>query len=333
MRKANVKMLDVAEAAGVSRATVSLAFKHSPLLKEETRRQVIAAAEALGYVYNRNAANLRRTRSDTVGMIINDLTNPFFAELAVGCERVLQNTGHVVMLANTAEQPERQAVVLRRMLEQGVAGVIICPARGTAADAFAELTEAGVPVVQAMRVSDATTASSVLPDNRAGARAAIAHLAGRGLTRIAFAGGFEDTSVLAERLGGYRDGMAEAGLPIATDWILRGPPTREFGASIAPRLAGLSGPPQALLAFNDAVALGLCAGLRRLGLAPGQDIAVIGFDDVSEAASASPALSTVAVDPQGLGEKAAAMLLGKIERASAAPERYVGPVRLMLRET
>jgi LacI family transcriptional regulator len=150
MPKPNVKMLDVARHAGLSRATVSLAFKNSPLLREDTRKQVIEAARTLGYIYNRNAANLRRTRSDMIGMIINDLTNPFFAELAVGCERVLQSTGHVVVLANTDEQVDRQATVLGRMREQGVAGIIICAARGTPANAFRDLIDAGIPVVEAM---------------------------------------------------------------------------------------------------------------------------------------------------------------------------------------
>jgi LacI family transcriptional regulator len=333
MRKPKVKMLDVARHAGLSRATVSLAFKDSPLLRVETRKQVIDAAKALGYIYNRSAANLRRTRSDMVGMIINDLTNPFFAELAVGCERVLRNTGHVVVLANTGEQVDRQTAVIERMREQGVAGIIICPARGTPADAFGDLVDAGIPIVQAMRVSDTVNASSVLPDNRAGAREAVIHLAGKGHRRIAFAGGFDDTSVLTDRLGGYHDGMREAGLAVAPEWVVEGAPTRAFGATLAERFSTLTEPPTALLAFNDAVALGFCHGLRRRGMEPGRDIAVIGFDDVKEAAYAVPALSTIAVDAEGLGEKAAAMLIEKIDNSSMDPQRYVGPARLVIRET
>jgi LacI family transcriptional regulator len=333
MPKPNVKMLDVARHAGLSRATVSLAFKNSPLLREDTRKQVIEAARTLGYIYNRNAANLRRTRSDMIGMIINDLTNPFFAELAVGCERVLQSTGHVVVLANTDEQVDRQATVLGRMREQGVAGIIICAARGTPANAFRDLIDAGIPVVEAMRLSDADHASSVLPDNRAGAKTAVLHFADHGHRRIAFAGGFDDTSVLRDRLGGYRDGMAEAGLMVHSDWIVEGAPTRAFGATLAERFSNLAEPPTALLAFNDAVALGFCNGLRRRGSEPGKDFAVIGFDDVKEAAYAVPSLSTVAVDAEGLGEKAARMLIENIGKASTELQRYVGPARLVIRET
>lgn len=332
-RRRSVKMLDVARAAGLSRAAVSLAFKGSPLLRDETREQVLAAAKSLGYVYNRNAANLRKISSDTVGMIINDLTNPFFAELAVGCERVLQRANHIVVLANTAESSERQDEVLRRMREQNVAGIIICPARGTPPNAFAELHAAGIPVVQAMRYVDAERASMVLPDNRAGAEMAVSHLAGIGHRRIAFLGGFDDTSVLRDRRGGYLDGLRLANLPVDPTLILSGAPTRELGASAVPQLLASASPPTALLAFNDAVALGFCTGLRRAGRQPGQDFAVIGFDDVSEAAYSVPALSTIAVDPQGLGEKAAEMLLQQIKERPERPNAYIGSVRLIRRDT
>jgi LacI family transcriptional regulator len=117
MRRPTVTMLDIARHAGLSRATVSLAMQGSALLRPETRQQVLAAADALGYVYNRGAANLRKARSDIVGMVINDLTNPFFAELAVGCEGVLSAAGHVVFLSNTSESVVRQAEVMRRMRE------------------------------------------------------------------------------------------------------------------------------------------------------------------------------------------------------------------------
>lgn len=319
--------------AGLSRATVSLALRGSTLLRPETTRLVHDAARALGYVYNRNAANLRRTRSDTVGLIINDLTNPFFAELAVGCERVLHSTDHMVMMANTAESVERQRAVLARMREQDVAGVIICPARGSPRDAFADLLDAGIPVVQAMRMCDPVEASSVLPDNRAGACTAVLHLAANGHRRIAFAGGFANTSVLVDRLGGYRDGLEAARLPFDAALVFEGAPTRAFGLSLAADAVRGPDPPTALLAFNDIVALGFCLGLRRVGMEPGRDFAVIGFDDVWEAAHAVPALSTVAVDVEALGARAAHMLLETIGADDAHVQRHVGAVRLVIRET
>ncbi len=326
-------MLDIAHKAGLSRATVSLAMQGSSLLREETRKQVIDAAQALGYVYNRGAANLRKARSDIIGMVINDLTNPFFAELAVGCERALQKEGLVVFMANTSEDLEQQSVVVRRMREQGVAGLIICPAHGTPSNCFDELHAAGIPVVQAMRHVGDGRASIVVPDNAAGAAEAVAHLLAMGHRRVAFAGGYADTSVLEDRIRGYHLGLASGLLAHDPALVALGAPSRAFGASIVADFLAMPDPPTAILCFNDTVALGFCLGLRRVGREPGRDFAVIGFDDVEEAALATPALTTVAVDAQELGETAARILLAQFASQEPAPTQHIGPARLTIRDS
>ena len=333
MGRDSVTMLEIAERAGVSRSTVSLAMQGSGLIRAETRQQVAEAARALGYVYNRGAANLRRARSNIVGMVINDLTNPFFAEMAVGCERILQAAGHMSFIANTAESPVRQAEVIRLMQEQGVAGLIVCPARGTTPDAFKSLLASAIPVIQVMRRIEGSRASVVVPDNRRGAALAVSHLAALGHRRIAFAGGFGETSVHADRVAGYRDGLEAAGLAFDPALVFRGPPNRDYGAASIGEIIGGEDPATALLGFNDAVALGVCNGLRRFGREAGRDFAVVGFDDVGEAAHAVPALTTVAVDPQSLGERAAQMILRKVGEERPAAEEYIGQARLIVRES
>src|SRR6516225_1252838 len=119
-----VTIIDIAKSAGVSKSTVSLVLKRSPLVKEDTRQRVTKAMDALGYVYNRGAASLRRSRADLVGMIINDLSNPFFAELAIGIERALQNSGFIPFIASTAEGVVRRAEVVRSMREHGAARLV-----------------------------------------------------------------------------------------------------------------------------------------------------------------------------------------------------------------
>ena len=146
-----VTVTDLARAADVSRSTVSLVLRDSPLVKRETRRRVEEAIDRLGYVYNRNAANLRRRTSDMVAMIINDLTNPFFAELAVGLEEALEAAGFVSLMANTGEDPERQRRVMETMREHGAAGFILCPATGTETRLVAAMSDWNVPVIQVMR--------------------------------------------------------------------------------------------------------------------------------------------------------------------------------------
>ncbi len=206
-------IVDVAHRAGVSKSAVSLVLAGSPLVRESKRARVIEAMDALGYVYNRGAANLRAARTSQVGMVINDLGNPFFMELAVGIERACQTSNVVPFLANTGENVVRQTQVIRLMRENGAAGLIICPAIGTDAAELNALTER-IPVVFVMRRLQGARGSVVVPDNRNGARRATAHLISLGHRRIAFLGGLPGMIVRDERLGGYRDVLTDAGLAI-----------------------------------------------------------------------------------------------------------------------
>jgi len=209
--RSKTTILDIARHAGVSKSTVSLVLQGSGLIRTETANRVRKAIDEVGYVYNRGAANLRKAHSNVVGMVINDLTNPFFAELAVGIERVFQAAGIVPFIANTAENPVRQEEVLKSLMEQGVAGLIVSPARGTRAGAFDRLREAGIPVVLAMRRLPESGIPAIAPDNRKGAALAAGHLIGKGHRRIAFFGGYPDLVVYLDRLAGYRDALG-AGL-------------------------------------------------------------------------------------------------------------------------
>jgi LacI family transcriptional regulator len=147
-RKARaVTIIDIAKSAGVSKSTVSLVLKKSPLVKEETRQRVTKTMNTLGYVYNRGAASLRRSRADLVGMVINDLSNPFFAELAIGIERALQNSGFIPFIASTAESVVRRAEAMR---EHGAARLVLYPALDTDATEISRL-ETRLPIVLAIR--------------------------------------------------------------------------------------------------------------------------------------------------------------------------------------
>jgi LacI family transcriptional regulator len=326
-----VTIVEIAAAAGVSKSTVSLVLKGSESVRPSTRDRVNAAIRDLGYVYNRGAANLRRARSNMVGMIIHDLINPFCAELAVGIERSFQAAGYVPFIANTAENPVRQAEVIKLMREQGVAGLIVSVARGTPDDALDGLVAAGVPVVLAMRRLRGRRIPMVGPDNRLGARLAVERLVDLGHRRIAFLGGYADSAVRAERLEGFRAALADAGLePAAT---VAAAATRDGGAQALETALAQRNPPTAAVCFNDIVAFGVCLGLRRRGIEPGRGFAVIGFDDVQEAVHADPPLTTIAVDVMGLGERAAQSVLRMIETGRNTTEDHIGAVHLAVRES
>lgn len=333
MVKERVTVVDIAHAAGVSKSTVSLVLQGSSLVNEVTRAKVNATIRELGYVYNRSAANLRQSKSKIIGIVVNDLTNSFFAELAVGVDTVVQSAGFVQFLANTNEKIERQREVVASMREHGVSRLIISPARGTEAADLAPLVDSGIPVVLVVRdIADAGV-SSLTSDNHAGAMAAVRHLIERGHRRIAFLGGFHDTAVFEARMRGYREALLEAGLDAAEALVIGSAPSRAGGVTAIEQAMMLSDRPTAALCFNDAVAFGVCDGLRARRLEPGADFAVIGFDDVIEAKTAVPALTTVSVDPQGMGQRAAELLLKQINAGKAEAEAIIGSVRLVVRQS
>ncbi|ASY64755.1 Transcriptional regulator, LacI family [Sinorhizobium sojae CCBAU 05684] len=333
MAKERVTVVDIARAAGVSKSTVSLVLQSSPLVNEVTRAKVNAAIRELGYVYNRGAANLRQAKSKIIGIVVNDLTNSFFAELAVGVDSVVQAAGFVQFLANTGERIGRQREVIASMREHGVSGLIVSPARGTQAADLAPLVASGMPVVLVVRDIAGAGVSSLTSDNHAGAIAAVRHLVERGHRRIAFLGGFPDTAVFEARMHGYRDALGEAGLDSPEELVIGSAPSRAGGVTAIEQAMMLKERPTAALCFNDAVAFGVCDGLRARRLEPGADFAVIGFDDVIEAKTAVPALTTVSVDPQGMGERAAELLLKQIGAGRAEAQAIVSPVRLVVRQS
>lgn len=330
-----VTVIDIARAAGVSKSTVSLVIRGSSLVNSKTRAKVHEVMRDLGYVYNRGAANLRQSnaQSKIVGLVVNDLTNGFFAELAVGVDEVIQSAGYVQFLANTAEAIGRQREVIASMREHGVSGLVISPARGTEAADFKPLTASGLPVVIAVRDVPGAKVSTVMSQNRAGAHAATTHLIGLGHRQIAFLGGFADTAVFGERISGYRTALQEAGIAPSDRLIVSSAPSRAGGVDAVGTALAAPQPPTAAVCLNDAVAFGVCDGLRMRGMEPGRDFAVVGFDDVIEAKTAVPALTTVAVDPQGMGRRAAQQLLKQINAGTTEPEAIVTAVRLVVRDS
>jgi LacI family transcriptional regulator len=331
-KKRAVTIIDIARRAGVSKSTVSLVLKMSPLVKDETRQRVTKAMNALGYVYNRGAASLRRARSDIVGMVINDLANPFFAELAIGIERALQNSGFVPFIANTAESVVRQAEVVRSMREHGASGLILCPALDTDA-AEIERLKSPLPMVLAIRRIIGARASLVVSDNTAGAARATEHLIKLGHRDIAFLGGIGHMVVRQDRIAGFMRAMKEARLAVNPSLICEGMPTKEGGFDAMGRLLAADKRPTAVVCFNDVVAIGAMLAIARHGLVPGRDLGVVGFDDTAEARHVSPALTTVSVDAVGLGERAAQILLRQINEGERRLDTFVGEARLVVRES
>lgn len=329
-KQQSATLVDVAREAGVSRATASLVIRNSPLVAAATREKVEAAIEKLGYVKNLTAARLRAEQNQIVGLVVPNLSNPFFARLLAGIEEVLDEANLAVLLANSHDDPDRQRDVLRRMREHGVNGVIICPAAGTPADWHDHPSVRAMPTVQVLRrVTDALDYIGV--DYKAGVGQAVDHLVGLGHSKITFAVHGRIHSAYTERVEGFAQSMSMNGLD--SDGLVR-VPDRIADIPAAARTIFEKRPGcTATLCFNDVIAIGLAAGLQDLGLTIGREHSLIGFDDVHDGEVIRPPLTSVATHPTSIGRSAGRRMIERLTDRSASPESQILNVDLKLRQS
>jgi LacI family transcriptional regulator len=337
-RPRRITLNDIARACDVSRATVSLVLRGSLLVHSKTRHRVEAEMRRQGYVYNRTAANLRQRVSTAVALVINDLSNPFFAEFAAGVDEALGLKGYVTLLGSSNESPARQLQVLGSLMEHHPAGIILSPAEASDAVDIELTIGRHTPLV----VFNRELAGSAVTgfdydflglDNRAGARAATMRLLALGHRRVAFYGGHAESSSCRERRLGYQDALRAAGIAVDSRWMIETAPTRIEASAHTDLLFAADPVPTAAVCYNDAVALGLMLGLIRLDRRPGTDFAVIGFDDISEAAVGTPPLTTICAAPRARGRQAAELLLQRAATPLLPRRSVIVPVQLIERES
>ncbi|HEY0333094.1 MAG TPA: LacI family DNA-binding transcriptional regulator [Stenotrophomonas sp.] len=328
-----VTVSDIASAAGVSRATVSLVLRGSPLVHADTRAKVQAELRRQRYVYNRGAANLRRQTSSSVALVINDLSNPFFAEFAAGVDETLGAQGYVTLLGSTGESPQRQQAVLGSLMEHTPAGLILSPAEHSDAQALRDVIGWHGNVLLFNRELEDSDWDFLALDNAQGTREATAHLIALGHREIAFFGGHADSSSCRQRRLGFATAMAEAGLAVREEAMIECAPNRAEAAGLAGQLFEGIAAPTAAVCYNDNVALGLIAGLAGRGIQAGRDFSITGFDDIPEAALSAPSLTTLAADPRERGRQAAGLLLQRLAEPQAPAHRIIAAVQLRVRNS
>lgn len=325
-------IIDVARHAGVSKSTVSLVLQNSPLVKSETRKKVEASIKATNYVYNRSAANLGGAGTDLIGLVINDLRNPFFTEFATSAQMSFSKHGYATVIANTDEDPNIQSQVIASMLEHDVSALLISPCYGGDAAIFEDVSRSRKPLMQVLRCIDART--DQFPffsiDYEKGGRLATEHLLGLGTRRIAFVGGVEDGPITQERMSGYRQVMAEYGLETIA---FHGRATRLMGRDIAQKLAHDHPEIEAVLCFNDLVGLGMISGFAETPVKVGSDILLVGFDDIEECQQTHPQLSSVRCDVNKFGQTAAEYILNWLNTDIAPQTLPRAAVQLIARQS
>ena len=325
-------IIDVAKLAGVSKSTVSLVLQNSPSVKADTREKVQSAMREAGYVYNRGAANLRGANAGLVGLVINNLRNPYYTELGVSAQMALSQKGYAAVMGNSNEDPELETGLIKSMLEHGVDALIIAPSYGSDGAGFQAALNAGIPVLQVLRQSElhGDQAPFFSMDYHDGSLQAAKYLISSGVTEVAFVGGDETAAIAIERRSGLEQYAAEHNVRLH---VFPGDASRTFGYETARKIVQDHPRIDAALAFNDLVAIGMIGGLSEAGVRPGEDFKLIGFDDIEEASQSYPRLTTVRCDVNEFGKRTADMLFDWLQNGihPGVPERM--KVKLVVRAT
>jgi len=317
---------DVAALVGVSTRTVSRVVNGESGYSDATRSRVERAIQQLGYRPNRLARSLVRGRTETFGLVVTYLSDPFFSEIADGVQEAALASGHRVFLAGTSDLPERQAGILDALAEHGADGVIIFPVPGTG-DELGERATEDFPVVVLDEPATGENMASVCSQIAAGAEAATSHLLGRCAGRVGMVG--SAASLQRRREEGFRTALQRCADPGRAGAVERDDPTVEGGRRAAERLLAAQPDIGGILAYNDLMAVGAMEALSAGGRSIPDDVALVGFDDVLLSRHVSPPLTTVRIDRPLVGRRAVELLVALI--GGERPASINVPVSLQVR--
>jgi LacI family transcriptional regulator len=323
-------MVDVAALAGVGLKTVSRVVNREPGVSPALEARVRHAIEQLSYRRDANAATLRRLsrKTQTIGLVLEDVANPFSSALHRAVEDSARERGVLVFAGSCDEDPDRERDLIGSFRDRRVDGIIVVPASHDHSYLHEE-RRTGTALVFVDRPASHLDADSVISDNVGGARQAVEHLLARGHRRIGFLGDLLSISTAEERLRGYSEALESAGLRAEEELIrteLRDP---EAAAQAVDVMLALLEPPTAFFTAQNLLTIGGVRALRRAGRE--RDIALIGFDDIPLADMLDPAISVVAQDPQALGRVAAEQLFRRLDGETARAVHLRIPVTLIER--
>lgn len=313
---------DVARKAGVSTSTVSHVINETRYVSDEVKQRVRTAMKDLHYQPNVIARSLRTRETQTVGVVVSDITNPFFTSIVRAIEDEVLKQGYNIILCDTDEKPEREQVYLRLLMGRRVDGLIVAPSSGNA-DLLQLAIESGYPTVLLDRSIPGLDADVVLSDNEGGAFDAVSYLIGIGHRRIGIIAGRLEVSTGADRMAGYVRAIKAHGIPVDESLIEVAQFKREIAYEKTREMLARSEPPTALFVCNNAMTAGAMAAIKAAGKKVPKDISVVGFDDSEWAALMDPPLTVVAQPIVELGTRAAQLLMRRISGGRVKTPRAI----------
>ena len=321
-------MKDVAQAAGVSLMTVSRVVNGDRGVSAQTTARVEQAVARLGYQRNDNASHLRRKAQTTrtIGLVVDDLANPFYATLARAVEDEAYRRGYLVLVSSTNDDPRREREVVLAFAARQVDGLIVVPTAGSHSLLKVQMAQ-GMPVVCVDRPARGLDVDTVTVDNRDAARRAVTHLLSHRHRRIAYLGDQRDIWTLRERFAGYQEALRGHGVDPDPGLIRHGLRSRAEAAAAVAELMRAPDPPTALFSSNDLITVGAIDGLG----APSPKVALVGFDDFPLADKLNRPVTVVSQDPATIGATAAQLLFSRIDGYQAPPRAVVLMTRFIPR--
>ncbi|MBL8117460.1 MAG: LacI family DNA-binding transcriptional regulator [Anaerolineae bacterium] len=328
-----VTIQDISRVAGASPSTVSRVLTGNASVSPEKRLAIENAIKQLNYRPSHIARSLKTSTTMSVGLLLNEINNPFYSNVARGVEEVANQRGYSLILCNTNEDPERELQYLHVLQDKQVDGIILGPT-GHNVEHIAQLAER-TPLVQIDRQIESNKLSAVLVDNEEGGYQAVRAFINKGHRRIALFTWHKPTiPTIAHRRAGYERALREADLPIDPTLVVDIPElTPEHTAELTIALLRQPDPPTALFALNNRIALGVISAISQLGLKMPQEVSLIVFDDLDFFAVVKPAISAVAQPSFQMGEEAMRLLFRQIETPDCPAEIVILPTELILRET
>ncbi|MFM1654836.1 LacI family DNA-binding transcriptional regulator [Brevibacillus sp. B_LB10_24] len=324
---------DVAKRANVSTATVSRVINRQGGVREKTKARILAAIEELNYIPNAVARSMVKKTTNTIGIIIPDINNPFFPLVVSGIEQKAREKGYFTILCNTNESAETETELLKILMERSVDGLIITTA-DEEGDHLQAVIDAKIPIVAVDRSIKQFEVDTVLVGNIDGAYQATRHLILQGHQKIAIICGPQNTTPGYERYVGYRRALEEYGLPLVPEYILEGDFKEESGTRLTKALHSLAERPTAILSSNNLMTIGCVKALMELCWKIGEEVAFIGFDDVDIATFINPPLTVVSRPMRKLGEVAFEILHERMkEGLDGAKRHYVLSPELNIRQS